>query len=171
VVVHRLIGTVVAHADGIEVTGNGLVEVGLAFAEGFLDGTIAAPLVIVAGEDAILVVDNGRHQVALTIGIYHPLTVDDGPRFGAEVVPYHGEHFFELLHLVQLDRRSGISLDATLALAGRQVAQKLLAQHVETYHYIVYLYHKLPFFYQRLSSQSGVHINRYESNIYQFILV
>jgi hypothetical protein len=140
-VVHRLVRTVIAYADGVQMTGNGLVEVGLTGTEGFLDGAVAATALVVASEDTIFVVDDGGHQIALAIGIDYALTVDNGTRLGAQFVPNDGKHFFQLFHFFQLNGRSRIAFNTTLPFAGIQVAKELLAKHIETHYYVAYLYH------------------------------
>ena len=59
VVVHPLEGAEVLHADGIKMAGHGFEEIRLARATRLLDGAIAATLLVIAGEHAVLPVDDG----------------------------------------------------------------------------------------------------------------
>jgi hypothetical protein len=140
-IVDSLVGTVVADTDGIEMAGDGLIEVYASLTIGLLYGAIAIATLIVAGEDTILAIDYGGHEIAVAVGVDHTLTIDYLLRLGREVVPHFGQHLLELCHLLELHGCSRIALYTTFALAGIKVADELLAKDVHAYNYIIYLYH------------------------------
>ena len=57
-------------------TGNGFIEMGLAFPESLFQSTITATLLIITGKYAIFPVDYTGHQVTFFISIYYSLFVD-----------------------------------------------------------------------------------------------
>ena len=77
VVVEGAVGPILTHADGIEVTRYGLVERHAALSVGTLDGAIAASSLVVAGEHAVLAIDDRGHEFSTTIVVGDALFVDD----------------------------------------------------------------------------------------------
>ena len=59
-----------------------------------VDGARGRIKVGVAGEDAVLAIDNGRDEVALRVDGRDTLAVDDGTGFRREVVPDFRQGFF-----------------------------------------------------------------------------
>ncbi len=112
-IVHCLIGSVVPHPYRIEMTGYGFVEVGPTLTVSLFDGTIATAFIIIAGKDAILVVDNRSHQVTFIIGIHAHLAPLSRRGLREKARPKSAEHLFQFLHLVQLYGSTGIALNAT----------------------------------------------------------
>ena len=86
--------------------------VGLTIAASLLDGTIAATLVIIAGEHTVLAIDDGCHQVAFPVHVGHALLVDNSPRLGRQFIPNERQDFFNLFYLFQFQGSTGITLDA-----------------------------------------------------------
>lgn len=50
---------------------------------------------------------------------------------------------FQFIDLAQLERRSGITLNATLTSTGPKVAAKARCEQLKAYYFIIYLYHSL----------------------------
>jgi len=126
--------------DGIEGTTDGLAEARATATESLLQGaeaTVGNGLagvevadVVVVGEDAVLTADDAGDEVAVTVGVGHALTVDDGLCRGREVGPYGIERVFYLANLVERHRGTGIAFNTTGTLAGTQVATELLSEDV-----------------------------------------
>ena len=85
---------------------------------------------MVAGEDAVLAVDDGRYHVAFLVYVGHALLVYDGLGGSGQVVPYGIKVLFYLCCFLKGNRGSGIALDAALPVALGQVAAELLRQYV-----------------------------------------
>ena len=64
VIVEGTIRAILAYADGIEVARYGFIKRYSALAIGALDGTVAAATLVVAGEHAVLAIDDGGHEFA-----------------------------------------------------------------------------------------------------------
>ena len=69
VVVEGTVGTILAHTDGVEVARYGLVEGDASLAIGTLNGAVAAAPLVVAGEHAVLAIDDGGHEFATGVMI------------------------------------------------------------------------------------------------------
>ena len=64
IIVEGTVGTILAYADRVEVARYGLIEGYAPLAIGALDGAVAAATLVVAGEHAVLAIDNGGHKLA-----------------------------------------------------------------------------------------------------------
>lgn len=131
VVVEGAIRTIFSHADGVEVARYGLVEGYPSLAVGTLDGAVAAAPLVVAGEHAVLAIDDGGHEFATGVVIRDTLTLDDLAGLGQQIIPYLGQQGLDLFHLVGSDGCARIAFDAASAIATLKVAQKLLFEYVE----------------------------------------
>ena len=131
VVVEGTVGAVLAYANGIEVARYGLVERHAALSVGALDGAVAAFTLVVAGEHAVLAIDDGGHEFATGVVVGDALTLDDLAGLGQQLVPYLGQQGLDLFHLVGGDGCARIALDAAGTVATLKVAQKLLFEYVE----------------------------------------
>ena len=96
-----------------------------------------------ACEHAVLAPDNACHHIAIGVGISNTLAVDDTLGGSREVIPHIIENSLDTGYLVESDGCSGISLNATLALAGIEVATEHLRQYVGGYQYVVNIYYHI----------------------------
>lgn len=128
-------------ADGVEVAGDGLAEVGLALAVGFLEGALAHAVGSVAGEYAIFAVYDARDQVAFLVDITYAAAVYLCLRLWEQVVPHLMGETFQAFVFRFGYRSSGIAFDATFAVAAVEVAAEKSLGKVETYEYILYVKH------------------------------
>jgi hypothetical protein len=152
-IVHCLIRPVITYPYGIKMTGDRFIKVCLTLTKSLLNGTIATTFLVITSEHTILIINNGRHQIAFFVCVHHTLRLYHSPRFSRELIPNHREHLLQLLYLLKFHRGAGISLNATFSLASLQIAKKLLTQHVQAYHHVVYLYHN---FLKCVKEQKGV---------------
>ena len=67
---------VLLEADGVEVAGDGLVEVDTALAVGAFDGAVAHAARFEAGEHTVATIDDGGDEVALLVDICHAVFAD-----------------------------------------------------------------------------------------------
>ena len=58
------------------------IEIGLTCPEGFLDGTITIPFLVITGKYTIFLIDDGSYQIALFICINHSLLINHRPCLG-----------------------------------------------------------------------------------------
>lgn len=99
-------------------------------AVGTLEGTEARAIVGVAGEGAVLAIDNRCDEVALVVGVGHALPVDDALGRGGKGGPDGVETVFDVANLVERDGRAGVALDATSTVAGVEVTTETLGEDV-----------------------------------------
>ena len=146
---------VLGDADGVELAGDGLGDVGFAFAPGFFDGAEAAAFGIAAGEDAVAPVDDGGDEVAVLVAVAYALAADDVSGFGGEVVPDGGEQGFELCGFAGFEGGACVAFDAALALACVEVAAELFFQEVEGDDGVLDLQHGCVGFVEKACSRRG----------------
>lgn len=128
-------------ADGVEVAGDGLAEVGLALAVGFLEGALAHAVGSVAGEYAIFAVYDARDQIAFFVDITYAAAVYLCLSLWEQVVPHLMGETFETFVFRFGYRGSGIALDAAFAVAAVKVTAEKPLGEVETYEYVLYVKH------------------------------
>ena len=131
VVVEGTVGAILAYADRVEVARYGFVEGDTPLAVGALDGAVAAATLVVAGEHAVLAIDDGGHEFATGVVVGDALTLDDLAGLGQQFVPYLGQQGLDLFYLVGGDGCARVALDAAGTIATLKVAQKLLFEYVE----------------------------------------
>jgi hypothetical protein len=81
-VIHRFIRAIITYTDGIKMTRDWFIEIGLTCPEGFLDGTITIPFLVITGKYTIFLIDDGSYQIALFICINHSLLINHRPCLG-----------------------------------------------------------------------------------------
>ena len=116
-------------AYGIHGTGDGLAPSRTAFPEGLVRGTITAAVCTIAGEHAVLTIDNAGHEVAFAVRISHTLCVNETLRLGTQVGPYFIEHPFKLDHFIQVQGGTAVAFHAALALACIKVAAEAFGEY------------------------------------------
>ena len=131
VVVESAVGAILAYADGVEVTRYGLVEGNATLAICTLDGAVTTTTLIVAGEHAVLAIDDGGHEFTAGVVIRDTLALYDLACLGQQLIPYLGQQGLDLFHLVGGDGCARIAFDAAGTIATLKVAQKLLFEYVE----------------------------------------
>lgn len=129
--------------------GHRFIEGSLSLSIGLFDRAIAATILIITSKHTVLIIDNRSHQITFLIRIYHPLLFNHRTCFRSQFVPDNRQNLFQLHHLIQLYRSTGITFNATSALAGTQIAKKLLLKYIKRHYYITYLYHFKPYVRQK----------------------
>ena len=104
-----------------------------------VDGARGRIKVGVAGEDAVLAIDNGRDEVALRVDGRDTLAVDDGTGFRREVVPDFRQGFFEFVDFLERHGSPRLAFDAAFPAAGREVAAEIFGQYVGREQYLAHL--------------------------------
>ena len=126
-------------SNGVKCATDGLAKRGEPFSMGALQRTKAALVhggaivkseVVVAGEDAILSPHDAGDEVAVAVGIGHALAVDDGLCRGMQMGPHGVEAILDGHHLVERHGCARVALDATSAVACREVATKLFGENI-----------------------------------------
>ena len=82
VIVKSTVRTIFAHTNGVEVARYGFIEWYSALTIGALNGTVAATLLVVAGEYAVFAIDDRGDEFATGIVVGDALTLDDFACFG-----------------------------------------------------------------------------------------
>ena len=72
-VIHRFVRAIITYTDGVKMTRDWLIEIGLTCPEGFLNDTITVPFLIIAGKYTIFMIDNRSYQITFFICINHSL--------------------------------------------------------------------------------------------------
>ena len=162
-------------ADGVKIAADGFGPRGAAFTEGFFGGAEAEGAgaargegalgreddvavgveVAVAGEDAVLAVDDGGDEVAFGVDGAYAFAVDDLAGLGAEVVPNFAEYGFEVVNLVHGDGGAGFAFDAALAAASYEVAAEEFGEYVGGKEDVAYLEDGEHFFKGRGKREKG----------------
>ena len=136
-------------ANGIEGTRDGLAPRGApVMARPFqgakaaiVDGVAVCPVVqiLITSEHAILAVHNARHQVAVTVGISHALSVDHALGRSRKLGPNLVETGLNAPYLVERYRCAGIALDTAPPLAGIEITAEFFGENIGGNQYVPYL--------------------------------
>ena len=81
-VIHRFVRAIITYTDGVKMTRDWLIEIGLTCPEGFLNDTITVPFLIIAGKYTIFMIDNRSYQITFFICINHSLFINYRPGSG-----------------------------------------------------------------------------------------
>ena len=130
VVIDSLVRTVFSDPDRIKMARQRFVKLAFPFTIGFFDGAIATAIFIMAGKDAVFVVDDGSDQVAVAVGIDDALFADNSLGLGGKVVPNNGKDFLQFGDFAFFHGCAGITFDAAGSVTGFQVAEKLFGKDV-----------------------------------------
>jgi hypothetical protein len=132
---------VFGNTDRVEVTGDRLAKVSLAFAVCFFQCTLAHAVRSVTGENAVFAIYDTCHKVALLVDVSYAAAVYLCLRLWEQVVPHLMGETFQAFVFRFGYRSSGIAFDATFAVAAVEVAAEKSLGKVETYEYILYVKH------------------------------
>ena len=128
--------------------GHRFIEGSLLLSIGPFDRAIAATILIITSKHTVLIIDNRSHQITFLIRIYHPcfsITARASEASSSQItgkpLPAPSPH--------PALPGTGITFNATSALAGTQIAKKLLPEIHQGHYYITYLYHFKPYVRQK----------------------
>ena len=74
--------------------------------------------------------DDAGHEVALLVGVGHPLTVDDALCRSRQILPNFIQASFNLADFIEGYGRSGVAFHTAGTVAGVEVATELFGQQV-----------------------------------------
>ena len=89
-----------------------------------------AKAVLIARKHAVLTPDDAGHEVALLVGVGHPLTVDDRLRLCRQVFPHLVHAAFNFADFIEGYGCSGVAFHAAGTVTDIEVATELFGQQV-----------------------------------------
>ena len=132
-VIHGSKRLVLFHPHWVEIARNGFTPVEFALAVCLVDGADAHAARQIGGKHAILAVNNLGNDFAFGVEIAHPMLLNLLLRAWKQVVPNHGEHFFQFFKLFFGDWSPCVALDAACAQAGVNITAEKAFGKVKTY--------------------------------------
>jgi hypothetical protein len=116
----------VLQANGIEVTGDGFLELSTTFPIGSVEYTETSSICIVVSKHTIPIINYTSNQFARRVGIYHSLLMNDITSLWSEFIPNDFHCFLYLCNFVLFYRRTCITFNTTTSLTHSEVATKRL---------------------------------------------
>ena len=132
-VIHGSKRLVLFHSHWVEIARNGFTPVEFALAVCLVDGADAHAARQIGGKHAILAVNNLGNDFAFGVEIAHPMLLNLLLRAWKQVVPNHGEHFFQFFKLFFGDWSPCVALNAACAQAGINIAAEKAFGKVKTH--------------------------------------
>ena len=86
--------------------------------------------VAIAGENAILAIDDGGDQIAFRVDGGDAFTIDDGTGFWGKVIPDLVQHLFQFVNFFHGDGGSCFALNTAFSTAGLKVAAEVFGKDI-----------------------------------------